>query len=112
MLIRPRLETIKTVISEYQLQLKVKYVVFAENKADVLRRMLNKWLLSTGPEPCCGAIAVVPDHEIASILQASEHPGVRRSFYFCRKLFPATTRAKYKKWCVIVRSISLLIQLL
>ena len=97
MLIRRRLETIKTVISEYQLQLEVKFVSSTENKADALTRVPNKWLSPNGKQPLCGAAAVVPECEIARIHQTSGHPGIKRSLYFCRRKFPATTRRQVQE---------------
>ncbi|XP_045114815.1 uncharacterized protein LOC123506631 [Portunus trituberculatus] len=97
MLIRRRLETIRTVISEYQLQVEVKFVSSAENKADVLTRVPKKWLSSNDNQPFCAAAVVVPEFKIARIHQTSGHSVVKRSLYFCRRKFSETTRRQMQE---------------
>ena len=55
MLIRRRLETVKKLSEEYDLQLSVNVVASAENRADALTRVPKKWLALPGAPMVCGA---------------------------------------------------------
>ncbi len=48
MLIRRHLGTLTGVVEEYGLSLDVKFVSFAENKADMLTQLLKRWLSLEG----------------------------------------------------------------
>ncbi|KAK3863922.1 hypothetical protein Pcinc_030357 [Petrolisthes cinctipes] len=72
-------------------RLDIKFVTSAENKADVLTRVPKKWL-SPGSQLVCGVVASVPKNEISKIHITSGHPGIKRTLYFCRRLFPSTTK--------------------
>ena len=55
----------KTIVEEYRLDLNVKLVPSAENKADILTRVPKRWLCrETEPLPC-GAVTVISEDNIA-----------------------------------------------
>lgn len=94
MLIRRRLETIKSIMDEYELLIDVVFVLSAENKADALTRVPKRWL---GPdnedvEVCGAGDAMMSDQDIARIHATSGHPGIRRTLYFCKRVAPAVRR--------------------
>ena len=96
MLIRRRLETVKTIVEEYRLDLNVKLVPSAENKADILTRVPKRWLCrETEPLPC-GAVTVISEDDIAKVHEAAGHPGIRRTLYFCRQVRPAVQRRQVR----------------
>ena len=96
MLIRRRLETLKAIVDEYSLSLDVNFVSSAENKADVLTRVPKKWLSLENGMPVCGAVAATSDQDITTIHETSRHPGIRRTLYFCRKLYPTVQRRQIR----------------
>ena len=92
LLIRRRLETVKSLCDEYGLQLTVKCVPSVDNRADALTRVPKKWLTPQGdPDPeVCGAAFSAPD--VLRIHETSGHPGIRRTLRLCRKHDPAVSR--------------------
>ena len=94
MLIRRRLETVKKLSEEYDLQLSVNVVASAENRADALTRVPKKWVALPGAPVVCGAAAVEPD--IARVHQTSGHPGITRTLRLCRRKSSDVTRAQVR----------------
>ena len=98
MLIRRRLGTLKSLIEEYWLELKVTLVTSGCNLADALRRVPQKWLkMVNGREvpsqEVCAATAYPPTaKQIAEIHHATGHYGIRRTLYFVRKMNPGVSR--------------------
>ena len=113
MLIRRRLETIRCTVEEYNLDVSVHYVTSRENRADALTRVPQKWLSSASDESPLGvqissaeapvaadvaAVAASDDgqEEIQRIHTAAGHPGVRRTYYFCRRAGLAVTKSRVR----------------
>lgn len=97
MLIRRRVGIVMSLIEEYDIHLTVSHVSSMENKADVLTRVPQRWLKvpndSHGGRNVSCAAAVDPTREeIAEIHQAAGHPGVKRTLYFVKRVYPAATR--------------------
>ena len=90
MLIRRRLETVKSLREEYSLQLTVKCVPSVDNRADALTRVPKKWLTPQSDPEVCGAAFTAPD--VVRIHETSGHPGIRRTLHLCRKHDPAVNR--------------------
>ena len=92
MLIRRRLETLRTIVEEYNLEMDVKFVPSTENKADLLTRVPKKWLNSEREHLVCGAADTVTPEEVNNIHETCGHPGIRRTLYFCKRLYPSVQR--------------------
>ncbi|XP_043189310.1 uncharacterized protein LOC122363759 [Amphibalanus amphitrite] len=90
MLIRRRLETVKSLRDEYGLQLTVKCVPSVENRADALTRVPKKWLNQQSDPEVCGAAFSAPD--VVRIHETSGHPGIGRTLRLCREHDPAVSR--------------------
>lgn len=92
MLIRRRLETFTAIVNEYSLCLIIQLVPSTSNRADELTRVPKKWLSRANDDELCTVAATVSDQDIANIHTTSGHPGVRRTMYFCRRLYPTVRR--------------------
>ncbi|KAK4294952.1 hypothetical protein Pmani_032459 [Petrolisthes manimaculis] len=92
MLIRRRLETFTAIVNEYSLCLEIQLVPSASNRADELTRVPKKWLSLANDNELCTVAATVSDQDIANIHATCGHPGVRRTMYFCRRLYPTVQR--------------------
>ena len=90
MLIRRRLETVKSLSEEYSLQLYVEFVPSEENRADALTRVPKKWLTPQTSSPVCGA--AVSTMDVVRIHETSGHPGIKRTLRLCRMQNPAVER--------------------
>ena len=100
MLIRRRIALVTSLVREYNLRFAIKLVPSAENRADELTRVPQRWLraLAEGDKaeaaPKCSL--AVPESEvddvIARIHHESGHPGVRRTLYFVKRVSPTVTR--------------------
>jgi len=103
MLIRRRLSTLKSLIEEYQLELKVTLVASGHNLADALTRVPQKWLKMVNgrtlpsQEVCCAAASSLSDERIAEIHHTTGHCGVKRTLYFVRKMDPNATRKEVQR---------------
>ncbi|KFD47059.1 hypothetical protein M513_12047 [Trichuris suis] len=88
LLIRRRIETIRSLVNEYSIQASVTLVKSSENKADALTRVPKEWLK---PQEAIirTAYAMAADgsaeQRIAEIHHTAGHPGVRRTHYFVRQ---------------------------
>lgn len=96
MLIRRRLEIVRTIIQEYGLCIKVKFVSSLENRADCLTRVPKRWLSRAGDRELCSAVVAVSDQDIAHIHETSGHPGVNRTLFFCRRRYPTVQRQQVR----------------
>ena len=114
MLIRRRVDTIKTLVDECGLAPDIKLVRSECNQADVLTRVPQKWLGKPNEceKPsvavCGGAIESLCDERIARIHEETGHHGIKRTLYFSRKLRPAVTRKDVRrvvKACQVCQSI-------
>ncbi|KFD71439.1 hypothetical protein M514_16371 [Trichuris suis] len=99
MLIRRRIGIVLSLVQEYSLDLSVKLVKSAENKADVLTRVPQRWsrILGTPTPVCATAIDEEVESRIAEIHHNSGHPGVRRTLYFVRKVCPSVSRRQVRQ---------------
>ncbi|XP_045105468.1 uncharacterized protein LOC123500980, partial [Portunus trituberculatus] len=96
MLIRRRLETFKAVTVEFNLHLEIKFVSSSMNRADELTRVPKKWMSLTNDYVSCTAVTAVSDQDIANIHETTGHPGIRRTLFFCRKLYPGVQREQVR----------------
>lgn len=96
LLIRRRLETLKNIVTEYDLDVQVRSVPSVENRADVLTRVPKRWLSSSDrhQEVCAGAVI---EADIAAVHETSGHPGIRRTLHLCRRLDPSVTKKKVQQ---------------
>ena len=93
MLIRRRLSLIKSLVEEYQLQLSIKLVKSAENLADVMTRVPRKWLQGVDKEVAVGSALSETNMELVKkVHETSDHPGIRRSFYFTKRAGVVATK--------------------
>lgn len=95
MLIRRRLGTIKSTVEECGLQLNVRFVNSAENRADALTRIPHKWL--NDGHALCAAVVALSDNEIRRVHETCGHPGVKRTLYFARKRWPQVNRKQVRQ---------------
>ena len=100
MLIKRRLNTLKKLVEEYELD--VVLVPLNKNMADRLTRVPQRWFtaikIENGPKQLINAIHmdVLDADQIMAIHRSSGHPGVWHTAYFVRRIFPATPRATVK----------------
>ena len=100
MLGRRRLTIVHQMIREYGLQVDVTFVVSEQNLADELTQVPKKWLElirhgSVSSPLMCAALtaAQLPLEQIQTIHWQCGHPGIRHTTYFCRRIYPFTTKA-------------------
>ena len=101
MLIRRRVDIVTSLVTEYGLQVAVRLVPSAENKADALTRVPQRWLRTTAAAPDaappqCGLAADIKQ-QVAGIHHACGHPGVRRTLYFARRAHLSVSKADVKR---------------
>ena len=89
MLIRRRLETVKTIVLEC---LTVKFVPSAENKAYTLTRVPKRWLCLESEALACGAATDFSEEDITKVHETAGHPGIKRTLYFCIRVHPTVQR--------------------
>jgi len=103
MLIRRRLSTLKPLIEEYQLELKVILITPGCNLADALTRVPQKWLrMANGQEQpsqevCSAAADSLSAEQIAQVHHTTGHCGVKRTLYFVRKVNPSVSRKEVQR---------------
>jgi ribonuclease HI len=89
MLVKRRLFVVKELCREYNLQVIVKWVESAKNKADVLTRVSRQWLeivrRNVHPENVCSVSIVQQVHN-------QHHLGIDRTLYLARLENPETSR--------------------
>ena len=99
MLFQRRLTILQQLIREYGLQVDVTFVASEQNLAHELTRVARKWLelirhrSDSSPLICAALTAQLPPERIWTIHRQCGHPGIRRTTYFCRRIFPSTTKA-------------------
>ena len=115
-MIRRRVGIVTSLVHEYGLKLSLKLVPSAENRADELTRVPQRWLraLAEGERavdpPVCGLAATEADVDgaIARVHHESGHPGVRRTLYFAKRTLSSVTRKQVHEVvsrCEVCRSI-------
>ena len=129
MLIRRRLSTLQMLADEYKLDVTVHCVPSADNRADALTRVPQRWLhagmesLHAGMESeVCAATGnadgLVDTHateplqagfeEVRRIHSAAGHPGVRRTHFFAKRAMPSVTKSLSRRvvtHCQVCQSI-------
>ena len=132
MLIRRRVDTIRQLVEELNLDLTVTLVRSAENKADCISRVPAEWLRAPdgSAEPVCAAAeldrtqdetaegdegedsvsgATTRKRALRDIHARAGHPGIRRTLYFARRdVSPTVTRREVRPVvteCDVCRSI-------
>ncbi|XP_066985023.1 uncharacterized protein [Macrobrachium rosenbergii] len=113
MLIRRRLGIVLSLIEECDLQLSITLVSSANNTADSLTRVPQRWLRDLGSchqdaKLVCASVVPAISDGIKEIHHAAGHPGVRRTLYFVKKVHPGVTRRQVQavvKCCEACQSI-------
>lgn len=111
MLIRRRVDVIRQLASELEVDLSVTLVRSCENHADALTRVPEEWLKSERLTVAAATVAKQASStaSIADIHAQAGHPGIRRTLYFARRdISRAVTRAEARevvKQCDVCRSI-------
>lgn len=117
MLIRRRVGTLKAIIEEYDLLVDVSLVASANNQADALTRVPQRWLKSTDLHDCAVTVESVCGAADTDFLVAGRifqihcdtgHQGIDRSLYFVRRLIPSVNRddvERVVKKCQVCSSI-------
>ena len=113
MLIRRRVQIVTSLAEEYALRLSVRLVPSAENKADILTRVPQRWLKAIagremGPPQCSAAELAERREQIQEVHCTRGHPGVKRTLYFARRVNPLASRKDVRevvKQCDQCRSI-------
>lgn len=85
MLVKRRLSLVKEFCDEYGMELSVKWVETAKNKADILTRVPKRWLQTTSDACLCLTTFVQQVH-------SRHHLGVDRTYYLAKKEDPSITR--------------------
>ncbi|KFD60909.1 LOW QUALITY PROTEIN: hypothetical protein M514_26898 [Trichuris suis] len=99
MLIRRRIDTILSLVQEYDLHLKVTLVKSAESRADALTRVPRDWLKlreAAAPAECALDVDSDVERRTAEVHHTAGHPGIRRTLYFVRRSEPTVTRRQVK----------------
>ena len=112
MLIRRRLETIRKLVTEYNLSVDAVLVTSNCNLADRLTRVPQRWYdtmkKEAGPVPLLCAASVEAADKIREIHHDSRHPGVRRTYYFVQLTNPSVSKSAVRavvKECQTCQSI-------
>ena len=98
-LLRRRLETIKSLVEEYGLSMDVALIPSIQNLADTMTWVPQRWLermkSATEPVPltCATRSNEMTCSQIMNVHESSGHPGIRRTVYFARRVCPAITKA-------------------
>ena len=97
MLIRRRLETIRKLVTEYNVSVDAVLVTSNCNLADRLTRVPQRWYdamkKEAGPVLLLCAASVEAADKIRQIHHESGHPGVRRSYYFVQLTNPSVSKS-------------------
>ena len=112
MLIRRRLETIRKLVTEYNLSVDAVLVTSNCNLADSLIRVPQRWYdaikKEAGPVLLLCAASVEAADKIREIHHDSGHPGVRRTYYFVQLTNPSVSKSAVRavvKECQTCQSI-------
>ena len=99
MLLRRRLETIKSLVEEYGLSMDVALIPLIPNLADRMTWVPQRWLESmksaTEPVPltCVVRNNGMTSSQIMKVHESSGHPGIQRTVYFAWRVCPTITTA-------------------
>lgn len=112
MLIRRRVNTVKAIVAEYELNVDIALVPSHANAADVLTRVPQKWIKgfddhSSKPSICVVACSM-PPQRLRDIHEQTGHQGVERTLFFTRKIdsnVPRSAVAEIVKACNTCNSI-------
>ena len=92
MLVKRRLGILKSLIQELGLQVSVRLVKSAENKADELTRIRKRWMMQEGDIGCVGL-----DHGKLKELHGEHHMGIDRSLFLARRVDKGVWKETMKK---------------
>ena len=99
MLLRRRLETIKSQVEVYELSMDFVLIPSIQNLADPMTRLLQKRLermkSATEPVPltCATRSNETTSSQIMNVHESIGHPGIRRIVYFAQRVCPTITKA-------------------
>ena len=91
-LVKRRLGVLKTLIQELGLQVSVRLVKSAANKADKLTRICKRWMMPDQEISCVGL-----DHKKLKEMHADHHMGVERSWYLAKKVDESVGKEDVKR---------------
>ena len=91
-LVKRRLGILKSLIQELGLQLSVRLVKSAANKADELTRIRKRWMMPDRDIGCVGL-----DHNKLKELHADHHMGVERTWFLAKKMDESVAKEAVKK---------------
>ncbi|KFD62489.1 LOW QUALITY PROTEIN: hypothetical protein M514_13004, partial [Trichuris suis] len=99
MLIRRRIGIVLSLVEECGLNLNISLVRSADNKADALTRIPQRWSGSpkTSVPVCAPTVDSCVEQIIAKIHHDAGHPGVRRTLYFARRVCPTVSRQQVRQ---------------
>lgn len=90
MLIRRRVNTVKAVVSEYELNVDIALVPSHANLADVLTRVPQSWTKvfedKSSHPPICVVACSMPPQRLRDIHEQTGHQGVERTLFFARRI--------------------------
>ena len=92
MLVKRRLGILKSLIQELSLQVTVRLVKSAVNKADELTRIRKRWMIPDQEMGCVGL-----DRKRLKELHAEHHMGVERTWFLAKKLDESVEKEEVKK---------------
>ena len=104
MLLRRRLETIKSLVEEYGLSMEVDLIPSIQNLEDPMTRVPQRWLermkSATEPVPLTCAVRSneMTSSQIMNVHESSGHPGIRRNENFARRVCPTITKEDVKSF--------------
>ena len=99
MLLRQRLETIKSLVEVYGLSMDVALIPSIQNLADPMTQVPQRWLermkSATEPVPLTCAVRSngMTSSQIMKVHESSGHPGIRCTAYFAQRVCPTITKA-------------------
>lgn len=96
MLIRRRVNTVKAIVSEYELKVDIALVPSHANAADVLTRVPRNWIKhfeDSHQSPVCVAACSMSPRRLRDLHEQTGHQGVERTLYFARKIDSTVPRS-------------------
>lgn len=93
MMIKRRLGTLKTIIKEFEIDIRVRLIATDKNKADILTRVPKKWLTNSNTDEhnfCAGTLNLKEVHD-------AHYFGVDRTLFIAQQLDPNIYRAAVQR---------------
>ena len=103
MLIRWRLDTLKSRVLEYDLTVSVTLVASYYNLANQLTRVPYRWYIKVkmvaepSGQTCPATVSMINQQQIKDIHVQSRHLGIKRTLHFVRRVDPAAAKTEIKQ---------------